>query len=164
MDYGRESADHHYGHMIQAFHRFFVDNMSLEGNTYPHNPWLLPPPSDSNEPATAPITQLFGVDAKNVIVCTNCKAVREKEHMTHVIDLAYPRAVRYSNVSRCHVLRLCRTLRTILHKEPILLPSSGIPFCDNRRTKRRARTATSNSLHSNQHDQLPRANSHLSLH
>lgn len=79
--------------MIQAFHRFFVDSMSTEGNAYPGNPWLLPPPEDATDFAVAPVTQLFGVDAKNIVTCTSCKAVREKEHLIHVVDLAYPRKV-----------------------------------------------------------------------
>ena len=90
MDYGKETVEHHYGHMIQAFHRFFVDSMNTEGNMFPHNPWLLTPPQGFNDPAAAPITQLLGVDAKNVITCTDCKTIREKEQKTHVIDMAYP--------------------------------------------------------------------------
>ena len=93
MDYGKESADRNYGHMIQAFHRFLVDNLSSEGNSYPHNPWLLPPPQGHNDPAPAPITQLYGIDAKSIITCLNCQAVREKENMTHVVDMIYPRKV-----------------------------------------------------------------------
>ncbi|KZT11602.1 cysteine proteinase [Laetiporus sulphureus 93-53] len=94
IDYGRESAELNYAHMIQAFHRFLVDHLSSEGNSFPHNPSLLPSPSSSpnlHSPAPAPITQLLGIDAKNVITCTHCKAVREKENMTHVIDMIYPR-------------------------------------------------------------------------
>ncbi|KAI0703544.1 PAB-dependent poly-A-specific ribonuclease subunit PAN2 [Cytidiella melzeri] len=91
MDYGKESADHNYGHMIQAFHRFLVDNLSSEGNSYPHNPWLLPPPNGHHDPAPAPITQLCGIDAKSIITCMNCHAVREKDNMTHVVDMSYPR-------------------------------------------------------------------------
>jgi PAB-dependent poly(A)-specific ribonuclease subunit 2 len=94
MDYGKESTDHNYGHMIQAFHRFLMDNLSSEGNSYPRNPWLLPPPTEHNDPAPAPITQLCGIDAKSVITCMNCHAVREKENMTHVVDMSYPRKVR----------------------------------------------------------------------
>ena len=96
MDYGKESADHNYGHMIQSFHRFFVESMSAEGNVYPHNPWLLPPHPELIDPAAAPITQLLGVDAKNLVTCTSCKSVREKDHMTHVIDLVYPRKVQHT--------------------------------------------------------------------
>ncbi|KAI0811211.1 PAB-dependent poly-A-specific ribonuclease subunit PAN2 [Irpex lacteus] len=98
MDYGKESADHNYGHMIQAFHRFLVDNLSSEGNSYPHNPWLLPPPAGHNDPAPAPITQLCGIDAKSIITCLNCNAVREKENMTHVVDMVYPRKVSSNEV------------------------------------------------------------------
>ncbi|KAI0933597.1 hypothetical protein AcW1_005383 [Taiwanofungus camphoratus] len=92
IDYGRESAELNYAHMIQSFHRFLVDHLSSEGNSFPHNPILVPSPSASiHSPAPAPITQLLGLDAKNIITCTHCKAVREKENMTHVIDMIYPR-------------------------------------------------------------------------
>ncbi|KAH9923912.1 ubiquitin carboxyl-terminal hydrolase-domain-containing protein [Epithele typhae] len=92
MDYGRESAELSYAHMIQMFHRFLIDHLSSEGNSFPHNPMLLPNagPIDMLSPAPAPITQLLGVDAKNIIVCATCHAVREKENMTHLIDLIYP--------------------------------------------------------------------------
>ena len=90
MDYGKETAEHHYGNMIQVFHRFLVDSMSSEGNNFPHNPWLfLQPPAD-NDPAAAPITQLLGVDAKSVITCLECNSIRSKDQMTHIIDMAYP--------------------------------------------------------------------------
>ena len=56
MDYGRESADLNYAHMIQMFHRFLVDHLSSEGNSFPHNPTLLPNsgPADLLSPAPAP--------------------------------------------------------------------------------------------------------------
>ncbi|KAH8102953.1 PAB-dependent poly-A-specific ribonuclease subunit PAN2 [Cristinia sonorae] len=92
VDYGRESTNTNHAHMIQSFHRFLVDNLTSEGNAYPQNPWLIPPPAGTaSDPAPAPITQLLGIDAKNVIICTNCHAIREKEQMLHVVDLAYPR-------------------------------------------------------------------------
>ncbi|KAI0637414.1 ubiquitin carboxyl-terminal hydrolase-domain-containing protein [Trametes polyzona] len=92
IDFGRESADLTYSHMIQMFHRFLVDRLSTEGNSFPHNPSLLPDatPADLHSPAPAPITQLLGIDAKNIILCSNCRAVREKENMTHLVDLVYP--------------------------------------------------------------------------
>jgi hypothetical protein len=83
--------------MIQSFHRFLIDHLSSEGNAFPHNPILLKSPFyqlDSMSPAPAPITQLLGIDAKNVITCSSCRAVREKENMTHIIDMIYPRKVR----------------------------------------------------------------------
>ncbi|KAL4065261.1 PAB-dependent poly-A-specific ribonuclease subunit PAN2 [Scleroderma citrinum] len=94
IDYGREGADASYDHMIQSFHRFLIDHLSLEGNSFPHNPVIFQRPpfqSDTHSPAAAPITQLLGIDAKNVVICLNCKAVREKENMTHIIDMIYPR-------------------------------------------------------------------------
>ncbi|KAF7359264.1 PAN2-PAN3 deadenylation complex catalytic subunit PAN2 [Mycena sanguinolenta] len=94
IDYGRESTKVDYALMIQSFHRFLLDHLSSEGNAFPHNPLILNIPTldqaSTNLPA-APVTQLLGVDAKNLITCMNCKTVREKENMTHVIDLTYPR-------------------------------------------------------------------------
>lgn len=82
--------------MIQSFHRFLLDHLSLEGNTFPHNPHIVRASGQGDEhtPAAAPITQLLGIDAKNVITCMNCHAVRDKENMTHIVDLQYPRRVR----------------------------------------------------------------------
>ncbi|KII89238.1 hypothetical protein PLICRDRAFT_160474 [Plicaturopsis crispa FD-325 SS-3] len=94
IDYGRESTDVNYAHMIQSFNRFLIDHLSLEGNAFPHNPLLVRQPNhtpDVYSPAAAPITQLLGIDAKNIIVCMSCKAVREKENMTHIVDMIYPR-------------------------------------------------------------------------
>ncbi|KAJ2931328.1 hypothetical protein H1R20_g5655, partial [Candolleomyces eurysporus] len=95
VDYGRENAEVDYAQKIQTFHRFLIDHLTSEGNSFPNNPRIVDRNGEDNqEPlAAAPITQLLGVDAKNVIVCQNCKAVREKENMTHIIDLSYPRKV-----------------------------------------------------------------------
>jgi hypothetical protein len=84
--------------MIQSFHRFLLDHLSSEGNTFPHNPHIFVSfdKGDYSAPAAAPITQLLGIDAKNVITCTNCHAIRDKENMTHIVDLLYPRKVRPS--------------------------------------------------------------------
>lgn len=95
IDYGRETEVDH-SHIIQSFHRFLVDHLSSEGNAFPHNPVLLKPPGfvpDPYNPAAAPITQLMGIDAKNIITCVHCKAVRTKENVTHIIELIYPRKV-----------------------------------------------------------------------
>lgn len=91
IDYGREAP---YDQMIQSFHRFLVDHLSLEGNSFPYNPIIYqrdPFSSGTNSLAAAPITQLLGIDAKNIVTCLNCKAVREKENITHIIDMIYPR-------------------------------------------------------------------------
>lgn len=54
----------------------------------------VPKPNENSQTlAAAPITQLLGIDGKNIITCSSCAAVREKENMTHIVDLAYPRKV-----------------------------------------------------------------------
>jgi hypothetical protein len=96
VDYGREPTEVDYAHMIQSFHRFLIDHLSSEGNVFPHNPLILKHSSfkpHAHSLAAAPATQLLGIDAKNVITCMSCKAVREKENMTHVVDMTYPRKV-----------------------------------------------------------------------
>ncbi|EEB99344.1 hypothetical protein MPER_00993 [Moniliophthora perniciosa FA553] len=82
--------------MIQSFHRFLVDRLGLEGNAFPQNPVMVKGYADSLNglnPAPAPVTQLLGIDAKTLVTCLHCKAMREKESMTHVIDMTYPRKV-----------------------------------------------------------------------
>ncbi|KIJ63247.1 hypothetical protein HYDPIDRAFT_175993 [Hydnomerulius pinastri MD-312] len=91
IDYGREPTEVDYAHMIQSFHRFLIDHLSSEGNSFPHNPIIFARAPGARSPAAAPVTQLLGIDAKNVILCLSCKAVREKENMTHVIDMIYPK-------------------------------------------------------------------------
>uniref|UniRef100_A0A0W0F3U7 PAN2-PAN3 deadenylation complex catalytic subunit PAN2 n=1 Tax=Moniliophthora roreri TaxID=221103 RepID=A0A0W0F3U7_MONRR len=94
IDYGRTPKEVDYSHMIQSFHRFLVDRLGLEGNTFPQNPVMIKSYADSLNglnPAPAPVTQLLGIDAKTLVTCLHCKAVREKESMTHVIDMTYPR-------------------------------------------------------------------------
>jgi PAB-dependent poly(A)-specific ribonuclease subunit 2 len=98
VDYGRENAEVDYAQKIQTFHRFLIDHLTAEGNSFPSNPRIVNRTEevDQQHLVGAPITQLLGVDAKNVIVCQSCKATREKENMTHIIDLNYPRKVRFS--------------------------------------------------------------------
>ena len=85
--------------MIQQINRFILEEFSVEGNTFPHNPYLIPLEGDTPPAAfaAAPITQLLGVDAKTVTVCTNCGFKRDKDLMSHVIDLIYPRKVWIAN-------------------------------------------------------------------
>jgi hypothetical protein len=95
IDYGGRKVDVDYAHIIQSFHRFLVDHLSSEGNAFPHNPMIVKHVTslDVHSPAAAPVTQLLGIDAKNVITCLSCKAIREKENMTHIVDMIYPRKV-----------------------------------------------------------------------
>ncbi|KAF5381095.1 hypothetical protein D9615_003865 [Tricholomella constricta] len=94
IDYGRDSAEVDYAHKIQIFHRFLIDHLSSEGNTFPNNPFLLTKSLSQSIPhslSAAPVTQLLGINGKNLITCSSCRAVREKDNMTHVVDLTYPR-------------------------------------------------------------------------
>lgn len=102
IDYGRDSIDMDHSHMIQSFHRFLMDHLSTESNAFPHNPSLIsspfsPPPGQEgmHQPAAAPVTQLLGLDGKNIMMCTYCQSVREKDNLTHVVDMIYPRKVRF---------------------------------------------------------------------
>ncbi|THH04450.1 hypothetical protein EW146_g10172 [Bondarzewia mesenterica] len=124
IDYGRDSLDMNYAHMIQLFHRFLIDHLSSEGNTFPHNPLIVlprptPPRHDVQPPVAAPITQLLGLNGKNVTVCMECRAVREKEHMTHLVDLIYPRKVQAndgsSGIDFASILH-ASLVRQIIHK------------------------------------------------
>lgn len=97
VDYGREPANVDYASMIQTFNRFLVDSICIEGNAFPHNPVLLPSrPANALLPAAAPVTQLMGLDAKTLVICRTCNAIRKKESLTHVVDLTYPRRVCFS--------------------------------------------------------------------
>lgn len=95
IDYGGDLAETNYARIIQTFHRFLVDHLAVEEEAYPNNPSLLPPdPSVPQRTATLPpIAQLLGMYSRNAFVCTYCKAVREKEQITFVVDLIYPRKV-----------------------------------------------------------------------
>jgi PAB-dependent poly(A)-specific ribonuclease subunit 2 len=102
--------------MIQSFHRFLVDNLATEGDNQPYNPPLLPQSESANASPPSPITQLFGVNTKNLMACMSCKTVREKENLTHVIDILYPRKVRYSIIGRSEAVGLLIIL-SFWHKQ-----------------------------------------------
>ncbi|KAH9999109.1 PAB-dependent poly-A-specific ribonuclease subunit PAN2 [Russula vinacea] len=93
IDYGVDLAETNYARMIQMFHRFLLDHLAVEEESYPDNPSLLPP--DSSFPqrtaTSPPITQLLGMYSRNTSICTYCKVMREKEQVTFVIDLIYSR-------------------------------------------------------------------------
>jgi PAB-dependent poly(A)-specific ribonuclease subunit 2 len=97
IDYGGDLAEANYVHMIQMFHRFLVDHLAVE-DVYENNPTLLPP--DASFPQrtadSPPIAQLFGMYCRTAVACTYCKTVKEKEQVTFVVDLIYPRKVNRS--------------------------------------------------------------------
>jgi PAB-dependent poly(A)-specific ribonuclease subunit 2 len=97
IDYGGDLAEANYVHMIQMFHRFLVDHLAIE-DVYENNPTLLPPdPSFPQRTADSPpIAQLFGMCCRTAVSCTYCNSVKEKEQVTFVVDLIYPRKVNRS--------------------------------------------------------------------
>lgn len=99
IDYGRDSIDVDYAHKIQVFNRFLIDHLSNESSAFPSNPVLLKRLSLRTAQdilLPPPVTQLMGIDGKNIMTCMSCKNTREKDGMTHIIDLIYPRKVRNS--------------------------------------------------------------------
>ncbi|KAK2467007.1 hypothetical protein APHAL10511_001265 [Amanita phalloides] len=90
IEYGRESDEINYAQKIQTFHRFLIEHLSQEGNALPQNP-IVNRSVDDLHPPPAPITQILGIDGKNLVTCMDCNVTREKDMVTHVIDLTYPR-------------------------------------------------------------------------
>lgn len=94
MDYGREGTEVDYAQKIQTFHRFLIDRMKSEASTPTQNPALLPYGMPPQYPSISPITQILGIAGQNVIMCYTCKGIRETHHVTHIVDLVYPKKVR----------------------------------------------------------------------
>ncbi len=103
---------------IQTFHRFLIEHMSQEGNTFPHNPIINTSVDDSRPPA-APVTQLFGIDGRNLITCLDCNATREKEMMTHVIDLTYLRKASFQDSFRWWLSNTDCGSQTLMSPNPL---------------------------------------------
>ncbi|KAF9567565.1 hypothetical protein CPC08DRAFT_703099 [Agrocybe pediades] len=87
MDYGREGIEIDYGQKIQTFHRFLVDHLSNEGR----ETHVLSFTSSSLSQEASPMSHLLGLNGKNVVICSNCKVMQEKHHLSHVVDLIYPK-------------------------------------------------------------------------
>ena len=82
--------------MIQQLNRFVLEEFSVEGNTASISPRLVPSRSRPASNAALPlITQVVGIDAPTVTSCASCGQRREKDSMSHVIDLIYPRKVNW---------------------------------------------------------------------
>jgi PAB-dependent poly(A)-specific ribonuclease subunit 2 len=99
IEYGRESGEIDYAQRIQTFHRFLIEHASQEGNAFPYNP-IINNSVNELRPPSSPITQLLGFEGRNLITCLDCNSTREKEMVTHVIDLTYPRKASYQGSAR----------------------------------------------------------------
>lgn len=82
-----------YAQIIQSFHRFFVDHLVVEGDMAPSNPAIVP---DMNSYSPSPLTQLVGISVKTDTMCLSCRDTRTKHNVTHILDMVYPRPVRFN--------------------------------------------------------------------
>lgn len=87
-----------YAQIIQSFHRFFIDHLVAEGDMAPSNPVIVPDLSSRPPP---PLTQLVGISAKTDTTCLSCRATRSKHNTTHILNMVYPRAVRFVHLLSC---------------------------------------------------------------
>ncbi|KZV71779.1 hypothetical protein PENSPDRAFT_577089 [Peniophora sp. CONT] len=131
VDYGTGSGPGmDYGDMIQAFHRFLVDHLAIEGNNAPHNPTLIspaltmaapPPPSPHDEPsaspAPSPITQLLGLGGHTVSTCGQCGYRSSRPAAAHILDLIYPRVSPSTTTATTPPPTLAQILETSLARE-----------------------------------------------
>lgn len=107
IDFGKPA--HSYSDTIQGFHRFLLDQLSSEGNNFPQNPHIVPSENTTPSMIAAPVTQLLGIDAKTNIYCSSCKGRRQKESMTHVTDMIFPKHVS-RGISKCRFAELGLTM------------------------------------------------------
>jgi hypothetical protein len=64
----------------------------------PSNPAIMPDLSSRPPP---PLTQLVGISAKTDTTCLSCRATRSKHNTTHILNMVYPRAVRFAHPLSC---------------------------------------------------------------
>lgn len=123
IDYGREPKELDYAYMIQSFQRFLFEHLVAEGNDPRSNPVVVKGSSyeyNQQNPVPPPITQLVGIDAKNVVTCLHCKTSKSKDNMTHIVDLIYPRTVCILDTFEPHHLTC----------PPQILPNDTVPYSD----------------------------------
>lgn len=94
VDYARDGSEPDYVSMIQLFNRFMIDHIVPEASS-PSNPLLLQPQRPAEiGPASSPITQLLGIESTSTSTCGSCGSTKDKQGLSHIIDLIYPRQVR----------------------------------------------------------------------
>jgi hypothetical protein len=94
VDYARDGSEPDYVTMIQLFNRFMIDHIVPEASS-PSNPLLLRPQRlGKNDPVPSPITQLLGIESTSTSACGSCGTTKDKQGLSHIIDMIYPRQVR----------------------------------------------------------------------
>ena len=94
VDYARDGSEPDYVSMIQLFNRFMIDHIVPEASS-PSNPLLFQtrrPVIDA--PIPSPMTQLLGIESTSTSTCGSCGSTRDKQGLSHIIDMVYPRQVR----------------------------------------------------------------------
>ncbi|KAG8714993.1 poly(A)-specific ribonuclease [Ceratobasidium sp. 423] len=90
VDYQAEGLKRDYGAIIQVFNRFLLEEMSARSDVADGNPWLTNVVENESAATGAnksTITQLMGIDAQSIVVCSACGAMTEKDTLSHVVDL-----------------------------------------------------------------------------
>jgi len=99
--------------MIQLFNRFMIDHIVPEAGS-PSDPLLLQPQRPAkNGPAPSPITQLLGIESTSTSTCGSCGSTKDKQGLSHIVDMIYPRQVRLTD---CELDSLLTVLEDLLQR------------------------------------------------
>lgn len=80
--------------MIQLFNRFVIDHIVPEASSS-SNPLLLQTQRPViHAPVPSPVTQLLGIECTSTSTCGSCGSTKDKQGISHIIDMVYPRQVR----------------------------------------------------------------------
>ncbi|KAG8769786.1 poly(A)-specific ribonuclease [Ceratobasidium sp. 428] len=134
VDYQAEGLKREYGAIIQVFNRFLLEEMSVRSDVPNNNPRL----AATNGVDKSPITQLMGIDAQSIVMCSACGAVTEKETLSHVVDLLYPRkppsGTTFASLLSASILRetthrsVCQSCRQqATFRTQRIVPASALP-------------------------------------
>ncbi|KEP53440.1 PAB-dependent poly(A)-specific ribonuclease subunit PAN2 [Rhizoctonia solani 123E] len=140
VDYQAEGPKRDYGAIIQVFNRFLLEEMSARSDVPDGNPWLTRVAENettANVANKSTITQLMGIDAKSIVMCSACGATTEKDTLSHVVDLTFLRKP-HSNVTFSSLLS-ASILRETTHR-------SVCQSCKQQATFRTQRIVPANAL------------------
>ncbi|KAB5596531.1 PAB-dependent poly(A)-specific ribonuclease subunit PAN2 [Ceratobasidium theobromae] len=92
VDYQTEGLKRDYGAIIQVFNRFLLEEMSARSDLPGANPRLTRAHAETEEGVEnvarkSVVTQLMGIDAQSIVVCSACGSVTGKDTLGHVVDL-----------------------------------------------------------------------------
>ncbi|KAG8722933.1 poly(A)-specific ribonuclease [Ceratobasidium sp. 394] len=134
VDYQAEGLKREYGAIIQVFNRFLLEEMSARSDVAGNNPRL----TSTSGPDKSPVTQLMGIDAQSIVICSACGAVTEKETLSHVVDLMYsrkpPAGTTFASLLSASILRetthrsTCQSCRQqATFRTQRIVPASALP-------------------------------------